>query len=60
MPIARHAHDFLLKRAWELRHNLTAYDAIYVALAEALSVPLLTRDKRLGRASGHNARIEVL
>ena len=59
-PIRRYAHDLLLPRIWELRHNLTAYDAAYVALAEALDAPLLTRDKRLTTAAGHRARIEVV
>lgn len=58
MPINRYPHDLLLPRVWELRDNLTAYDAVYVALAEALGVPLLTRDRRLSAASGHRARVE--
>jgi len=60
LPIARYPHDFLLPRVWELRNNLTAYDAVYVALAEALDAPLLTRDRRLANAPGHNAKIEVV
>lgn len=59
-PIRRYPHDLLLPRIWELRHNLTAYDAAYVALAEALDAPLLTRDKRLAAAAGHRARVEVV
>ena len=59
LPLERYPHTLLLERIWELRHNLTAYDAAYVALAEALSVPLGTRDPALARA-GHRARIEVL
>jgi len=59
-PLIRHPHGFLLDRIWELRDSLTAYDAAYVALAEALDAPLLTRDERLAAARGHNARIEVL
>jgi predicted nucleic acid-binding protein len=47
-------------RIWELRHNLTAYDAAYVALAEALEVPLLTCDRRIKGASGHAAQVEVI
>jgi len=43
-----------------LRHNLSAYDASYVALAEMLRMPLLTGDAKLGRAQGHSARIELL
>ena len=51
--------DALLRRAFELRHTVSGYDAAYVALAEALDCPLLTRDARLARSSGHDARIEV-
>src|SRR6202040_3336007 len=60
LPLRRYPHDFLLPRVWDLRNNLTAYDAIYVALAEALDAPLLTRDERLAAASGHQARIELV
>jgi predicted nucleic acid-binding protein len=56
----RYPHDFLLPRVWELRNNLTAYDAIYIALAEALGAPLLTRDRRLAAASGHHAQVELV
>ena len=56
-PLQRYPHDVLLPRIWELRRNLTAYDAAYVSLAEALDAPLLTRDGRLATAAGHNARI---
>lgn len=59
-PLRRYPHDFLLPRIWDLRDNLTAYDAAYVALAEALDAPLLTRDRRLAAASGHGARIELV
>jgi predicted nucleic acid-binding protein len=59
-PLRRYPHDFLLPRVWDLRNNLTAYDAIYVALAEALDVPLLTCDKRLAASPGHHARIELV
>jgi predicted nucleic acid-binding protein len=59
-PLRRYPHGFLLPRIWELRHNLTAYDAAYVALAEALDAPLLTRDQRLAAAAGHQARIELV
>jgi predicted nucleic acid-binding protein len=45
---------------WSLRHNVTTYDAAYIALAEALDIPLLTRDARLSRSSGHTARIEYI
>ncbi len=56
----RYPHDFLLPRIWDLRSNFTAYDAAYVALAEALDAPLLTRDRRLAAAAGHHAQIELL
>jgi predicted nucleic acid-binding protein len=60
MAMQRYPHDFLLPRVWALRNTLSAYDAIYVALAEALEIPLLTRDRRLAAAPGHHARIELL
>jgi predicted nucleic acid-binding protein len=60
LPLLRYPHDLLLPRIWELRHNLTAYDAAYVALAEALGAPLLTRDRRLAAASGHDAQVELV
>ena len=59
-PFRRYPHDFLLPRVWDLRNNLTAYDAMYVALAEALDAPLLTCDKRLAASPGHHARIELV
>jgi len=58
-PVHRYPHDWLLPRVWELRHNVTAYDAAYVALAEALPAPLVSCDARLASAPGHSARIEV-
>jgi predicted nucleic acid-binding protein len=58
--LSRYPHTALLPRMWELRANLTTYDAAYVALAEALDAPLLTRDGRLAAAPGHTARIEVV
>jgi predicted nucleic acid-binding protein len=60
LPVRRwpHAHA-LRRRAFDLRDTISAYDAAYVALAEALDCPLLTRDARLGRATGHDARIIV-
>jgi predicted nucleic acid-binding protein len=59
-PVNRYPHDFLLPRVCELRHNLTAYDAVYVALAEALHAPLLTRDRRLAAAAGHNTQVQLV
>lgn len=58
--VRRHAHHPYLHRIWEMRDNLTAYDAAYVALAETLDVPLITRDARLARSAGHNALIELV
>ncbi len=60
LDMVRHGHGVLLPRIWELRHNLTAYDGAYVALAEALGAPLLTRDAWPARAPGHSARIELV
>ncbi|HWA61395.1 MAG TPA: type II toxin-antitoxin system VapC family toxin [Caulobacteraceae bacterium] len=59
-PLQRYPHDIFLPRIWQLRANLTAYDAAYVALAEALDSPLLTRDVRLAAAPGHAAQIELV
>jgi predicted nucleic acid-binding protein len=53
-------HKSLLGRAFALRDQLTAYDAIYVAMAEATGATLLTRDARLAGATGHRARVEVV
>jgi predicted nucleic acid-binding protein len=53
-------HRALLGRALALRDQLTAYDAIYVAMAEATGATLLTRDARLARSTGHRARIELV
>lgn len=59
-PITRYPHDLFLPRMWELRYNVTAYDAAYLALAEALSAPLLTRDAALASVPGHRAQIELV
>jgi predicted nucleic acid-binding protein len=59
LPMQRYPHDFLLPRVWELRNNLTAYDAVYVALAEALGATLLTRDRGLAAAARHHARVAL-
>jgi predicted nucleic acid-binding protein len=58
-PGDRWAHRLLLDRAWELRGNVRAYDALYVALAEALDATLITLDRRLARAPGIRCRVEV-
>ena len=47
-------------RIWDLRHNITAYDAAYIALAEVLDALLLTRDASLINSPGHGARIELV
>lgn len=60
MPIARYPHQPLLARIWDLRANLTAYDAAYVALAEGLRCPVVTRDTRLAQAAGVSVEIRVL
>lgn len=58
--IERYPHSLFLPRIWSLRRNATAYDACYLALAEALEAPLLTGDRRLASVPGHDARVEVL
>jgi predicted nucleic acid-binding protein len=60
LSIYRYAHTALLPRAFELRDNATVYDALYLALAEILRAPLLTRDRRLARIPGVAARVEVV
>ncbi len=60
ISLVRYPHVVLLERIWELRDNLTAYDAAYVALAEALDAPLLTCDRKLASPRSHRARIEVI
>lgn len=60
MPIHRYPHWPLLKRVWSLRANCTAYDGVYVALAEALGAALITCDARLGRTPGLRADVEVV
>jgi predicted nucleic acid-binding protein len=58
--IERHEHQALVSRIWQLRDSLTAYDAAYVALAEALGAPLLTCDAELAGAHGHRATVELI
>jgi predicted nucleic acid-binding protein len=60
LPMRRAPHLPLLARCWELRDNLTVYDAAYVALAEALGVPLVTADRRLAAAPGVSCPVDVL
>lgn len=59
-PLRRYPHHVLLPRVWQLRSNLSAYDAVYVALAEVLEAPLLTCDRRLVTAAGRHASIELI
>lgn len=59
LTLLRYAHQPFSDRVWDLRHNLTAYDATFVALAEALDAPLITCDAHLAAAPGHHARIEL-
>ena len=60
LPISRHPHEYLLPRVWALRDNFTAYDAVYVALAELLDATLLTHDRRLGAAARRHAQVELV
>jgi predicted nucleic acid-binding protein len=59
LSIVRYPHVSLADRMWELRNNVTAYDAAFLALAEVLAIPLVTCDARLARAPGHAALVEV-
>ena len=59
LRITRYPHDVFLARIWQLRHNLSSYDASYVCLAEDLGASLLTCDARLSTVPGHQARVEV-
>ena len=60
LVLHRHAHLELLDRAWRLRGNITAYDGMYVALAEAIEAPVVTCDRPLAKAPGLRVRIEVI
>lgn len=59
VSLTRYPAGALLPRIWELRNNLSAYDAAYIALAEALDAPFVTTDARLARARGHRALVET-
>ena len=56
MPLSRYSHAVLMPRIWALRHNWTSYDAAYIALAEALAAPLVTRDRAMA-SPGHTAKV---
>lgn len=60
MPLTRYPHLPLLPRVWRLRENVSAYDACYLALAEALKAPLITCDPSLASIPGCQARIDVI
>jgi predicted nucleic acid-binding protein len=60
MRLRRYPHVPFLGRVWALRKNITAYDALYIALAERLDATLLTRDRKLAAVPGHRARVQVL
>lgn len=60
LDLQRHSHEALLERAWALRAHVTTYDAVYVALAEALEATLLTCDSKLARAPGTRMRVELI
>ena len=60
LDLERHGHEAFLPRVWALRQNMTAYDAVYVALAEALDTILLTCDGRLARAPGMDGRVDLV
>ena len=60
LPLNRYPHAVFLSRIWELRNALSAYDAAYVALAEALHAPLVTCDAKLSRSHGHRAEIRLI
>jgi predicted nucleic acid-binding protein len=60
LDLHRHPHLDLLTLAWGLRENVTAYDAMYLALAEALDAPIVTCDAPLAKTPGHHAQIDVI
>ena len=60
LPVQRVSHRLLMERCWELRANVTVYDAVYVALAELLDAPLVTADRKLANAPGIRCQVEVV
>jgi len=60
LVLTRYSHHELLRRVWSLRHNVSAYDAVYLALAEALDAKLLTTDARLAAAAASHSRVVLV
>jgi len=60
LPLTRYPHEPFLGRIWELRRNLSAYDATYIALGEVLRATVLTHDAKLAKAPGHAASVELV
>ncbi len=60
LPLQRYSHEWLLGRIWELRHQVSAYDAAYVALAETLGAPLATSDRKLAAVAGRRVAVELI
>jgi predicted nucleic acid-binding protein len=60
LDLTRHPHQDLIDRAWAMRATVSAYDAMYLALGEALEATVLTCDQRLARAHGHGADVELV
>lgn len=60
LPLVRHGHDVMLDRIWAMRRNVTAYDAVYLILAEILGATLVTRDRRLAKAADKHVRVQVV
>lgn len=60
LPIERHPHYLFLDRIWQLRNNVTVYDAAYIALAEALDAPVVTRDAAFAAFRGHRVKVELV
>lgn len=60
LPVLRHRHDAYVARIWAFRHNVTANDAAYVALAEGLDCPLVTRDAKLAKAVQGQIAVELV
>lgn len=59
MQVTFHDYTVFVERIWSLKENVTSYDASYIALAETLQAPLLTRDRKLAGSSGHSVTLEL-